>query len=73
MTHLDSRDVFGEWGDFHYVLSWDHLDRLASESCRILKRLGMSPNTFTWTEPGATHRPFHVHKEALKWIHQPHY
>ncbi len=56
--------------DFHYVLAWDYLGRLASESGRILTNLGMSPNTFTWTEPEATHRPFHIHKEALKWIHE---
>lgn len=65
-------DVFFVNGadDFHYVLSWDYLDRLASESSKILKKLGMSGNTFTWTEPDATHRPFHIHKEALKWINQ---
>ncbi len=56
--------------DFHYVLSWDYLDRLAAESSRILSQLGMSSNTFTWTEPDATHRPFHIHKQALRWIHQ---
>ncbi|MEE2706633.1 MAG: acetylxylan esterase [Planctomycetota bacterium] len=64
-------DVFFVNGaeDFHYVLSWDYLARLASESSKILKKLGMAPNTFTWTEPEATHRPFHIHKEVLRWIH----
>ncbi len=56
--------------DFHYVLAWNYLDRLTGESAKILKKLGMESNTTAWTEPEATHRPFHIHKESLVWLNK---